>query len=392
MAEISDFSIDLIELIFERLTFFPDMVRCGAVCRSWRSLFVKSPHHVALQFPLLFIPGDGNLLTLNDSKISMLMLEKIHAEENLIVGTFEGWLIMVDRRLDCYVVNPFSQDFKFQLPSFTTIPEITEVKCTESGTIEFIFKGKDLTGADYTLFASEDLYEYYVHKIILSSNPASSSEFMAMSILSDKAELAFCRSGDLKWTFIKSQWSYNDVIYYKDKFYAVTFRGEVVTCDIGPPALVTRLELPYIGWSWGYSNKYLVESDGELLLVVRFVDDKYVEAPYKTTGFSIFKLDTSGPSWSPVNSLGNQILFLGINCSLSVSASDSDFSGCEANHIYFTDDNKDFNHNLPWGGHDLGMFNLEDGTFKLLFQSDTQRIWPPPIWITHVPWLKSAKN
>ena len=52
-------------------------------------------------------------------------------------------------------------------------------------------------------------------------------------------------------------------------------------------------------------------------------------------GFKVFEVDLGGGKWKELKSLGNRALFLGHYSFVSVEA--SDFSGCRANCIYFTD-------------------------------------------------------
>ena len=64
--------------------------------------------------------------------------------------------------------------------------------------------------------------------------------------------------------------------------------------------------------------------------------------------FEIFKLDfVDNDQWVDVKSLGDRVLFLGGNHSMSVST--NDFPECKRNSIYFTDHywermNEDYSH------------------------------------------------
>ncbi|KAL3828317.1 hypothetical protein ACJIZ3_017119 [Penstemon smallii] len=55
----------------------------------------------------------------------------------------------------------------------------------------------------------------------------------------------------------------------------------------------------------------------------------------------------------------------------------------KGNSIYFTDDYWDrMDEDYCYGGHDMGIFSLEDGTIEPLFYSNQQRYEPSPFWIS----------
>ncbi|GMY26943.1 probable F-box protein At4g22060 [Fagus crenata] len=102
---------------------------------------------------------------------------------------------------------------------------------------------------------------------------------------------------------------------------------------------------------------YLVKtSNDDVLFIERFignfvnaqglvVDESYLLSsddtqplfcPYRTKMFFVFKLDFKQKIWEKVESLKDQIVFLGGNQSMSVSS--HDFLECKPNSVYFTDD------------------------------------------------------
>ncbi|KAL3828316.1 hypothetical protein ACJIZ3_017118 [Penstemon smallii] len=55
----------------------------------------------------------------------------------------------------------------------------------------------------------------------------------------------------------------------------------------------------------------------------------------------------------------------------------------KGNSIYFTDDYWDrMDEDYSYGGHDMGIFSLEDGTIEPLLDSNQQRFEPTPFWIS----------
>ena len=101
----------------------------------------------------------------------------------------------------------------------------------------------------------------------------------------------------------------------------------------------------------------------------------------------MYRFDLNGPKWERVMSLGDQMLFLGENASLALSA--TDFPGCKGNCIYHTHNYSESNYDGVPGNNDLGVYNLEDGSIEPLpcypRNSISQLRWPPPIGVTPNP-------
>ncbi|KAL5705087.1 hypothetical protein ACHQM5_023432 [Ranunculus cassubicifolius] len=105
---------------------------------------------------------------------------------------------------------------------------------------------------------------------------------------------------------------------------------------------------------------------------------------YFNVGFDVFKLDRIGNNWNKVATLNGHALFLGLSTSLSVLA--SDFPGCKPHSIYYTDD---YTEAWNWKAtecaehllHDIGMFNIEDGTTEQHYPTESKKRSHDPIWI-----------
>ncbi|XP_058099726.1 uncharacterized protein LOC131244082 [Magnolia sinica] len=249
-----------------------------------------------------------------------------------------------------------------------------------------------------------------------------------MIIFGDRYELAFCKVGDKSWTALEGPCCpIDDTIFYKDQFYVVGEPGGTVAWDVsGPSPMVT--EIAHLG-KWIHTKKYLVELRGDLLLVVRrwhsppdnrYVDDLlpddcnvddlpqpddcYVDdlpqlddcnvydppepddyyvydlPPVTTARFKVFKLDWNTRRWNQVKCIGDYVLFLGGNQSMSLSA--RDFSECKGNHIDFCDDDWEMFVECKAWGNDLGIYNIKRGSFDRFYDKDSQIIMHPPIWVT----------
>ena len=149
--------------------------------------------------------------------------------------------------------------------------------------------------------------------------------------------------------------------------------------------------------SWSVVAKhYLMESLGNLLWVRRFISshvddmanmvyDEEVEFPHRTYGFDVYRLDFARNTWEYTKCVGDQVLFLGINQSLSLPA--REVPGFKANNIYFTDDSRSIHYgSYRYGGYDLGRYDLGRVTTTSDFSHDYEKVLPPHIWV--MPKLK----
>lgn len=229
----------------------------------------------------------------------------------------------------------------------------------------------------------------FIKKVILSSSPANDNDFIAVAILNQTGDLAFCRKGDQSWSIIDDTRSYcEDVVYHEGLIYAVNSNGMVAVTDVnGPsPPTVSTIQTPR---HVSGDLQYLVNSGKELLLITRYLDvesDAEPDVPdiiYRTTGFQVFRLDSDGPRWEKMADLGDRALFLGQNSSLCLPA--SEFPGCKGNCIYFTDDYSESNYDVVLGDHDLGIFNLGNGRIEPLPSYQRRLNSPPPLWVTPNP-------
>ncbi|KAA8523621.1 hypothetical protein F0562_010044 [Nyssa sinensis] len=203
------------------------------------------------------------------------------------------------------------------------------------------------------------------------------------------------QKGDQKWTTLEApRINYSDAIFFRGEFYAADGRGNVLHCELSPNPRATRIAPPPIA-PFFLDEKYLVESAGEFLMVLRSLeweesDDEeeitdsdtntvYRTAHYRTVLFEVFKLDLSKKEWSKVESLGDEALFLGHNQAIAVSTRNS--SRCRANCIYFTDSYWEGYFTNIHGCHDMGVYDLETQSFEQLY--DSSQIWRCPFhWIT----------
>ncbi|KAK9117440.1 hypothetical protein Sjap_016387 [Stephania japonica] len=315
------------------------------------------------------ITGRHAFFSLADNKIYEIVLPE--AKWKRCVGSTDGWLITVDTNLDISMLNPFSR-IQIPLPRHPTFED-------------WYLVGKP---------SQEHVRDRYIHKAFLSSPPTfSSNSCVALAILNEKRSLAFARPGKstIDWTPIQTydMIEFQDAVFYKGRFYAVTRCSQLVVCNLSPVPKVEEIcrgpkSLLLQCWS-----KYIVNLHDTLLLVGRHREDD--NGYYRTVDFKAYVLVPYGnegggegeefrPKWKRVTSLRSLAVFIGGNTSTCVYA--DDIPGCQRNSIYFTDDyvgTKSLYYGGP--GSDMGVYNYEDGTIGEIYPGTSRsRLWPP-IWV-----------
>ncbi|GKV23949.1 hypothetical protein SLEP1_g33619 [Rubroshorea leprosula] len=238
-----------------------------------------------------------------------------------------------------------------------------------------------------------DLGNLYREKVMLLT-VGNVNDFVLLTIhLSGK--LVMFRSAHKKWTIIPDMPSpYDDVILYKGNFYAVDNTGRTVL--VGLDLSVSLVAKPVFGGD----KKFLVESRDELLLVDMYLSiesnsdstglfEEYFEnlscyMNERTVRFKVFRLDEASQKWVGIKNLGDQVLFLGDDCTFSASAKDMHVS--RGNCIIFVDNffylNEEEYGSL--GNHGIGVFDLENDSIGPLvkYPPCSDLFWPPPQWIS----------
>ncbi|MED6218814.1 hypothetical protein PIB30_030136 [Stylosanthes scabra] len=309
------------------------------------------------------------------------------------VGSSNGWIVILDQKGVPILLHP---------PSSTSInlPPLPRAF---------------LQPVSYSYFA-EHLRKSFITKASLMCSSSPSSYILAI-IFGAHYKIAYCKSA----TWVKlpddNKQSYCDIVFRDNYLYALTQCGNVEVWNICVQSpkrlfLVTPTmesyyeeEKPYLGDKFS-RNLYLVASSAEeIYLVRRFIGDFVNEdgvvveegdllssedtqpliCPYKTKYFTVYKLDMGIKKWKKVTSLPDKVLFLGANESVSMDAKAC--LGFEANSIYFSDDRwEEMSMDYMYGGHDWGVFNLQEKCVKSLMQCPN-RMNPPPIWVVPSPGL-----
>ncbi|XP_077224513.1 putative F-box protein At4g22170 [Tasmannia lanceolata] len=323
--------MDIMVLILDQLSL-EDHIRCGAVCMWWRTITRENPHPSSqLPWVLLYEKVENreirSFFSPYDSRVYNLKLPEACGFQ--CRGSSGQWMIMKDWIKGHFLLNPFSRT-KIKLPCKVPL-------------CRFEFKPRDIKKAMVfppPTFSDHKTKENYV-----------------VVVLCRGGGLFSCRMGDERWTSVgKECCEYEDFIFYKGTFYAITVSGELVSSNFGgkrgrwddvvsqlPAELMQLIKWKdHSLWPQPYSI-YLIESCGELLVVLGYC----FPPTYNIKTSHVFKLDWSFPKWVLMESISDSILFLRESCSM----------------LRFRGNCSCLIHKNPLGG-DLRMFYLEKYVIK----------------------------
>ena len=371
--------VPALKLILDELVELVDHIWFGAVCKNWCSVakcYHQSREPGSKVLPMLMIPTKRksrkkrSLYGISSKKVYPFQLPLPYSRR--CCGSTYGWIATVDRRNVITLFNPFKNVAPISLPR--------------------INRGD---------VWDDTFYERNIHKVTLSADPATNpDDYVVATVHNQCCHLAFIKAGQKCWTYIdyvdKGLKCFNDITFYKGLIYAVGRWEGIVSFDLrysndpsGSETIVPNILSPQI-FGGSYSGRaYLVKSlEGELWMVRRFLGfcpgEDYHSS--RTKSFKVYKLEVDAQGGKlldklELKSLGDNILFVGDNDSISVSA--SYFSSClQKDSIYYTDD---FNDELiPYqsGPFDLGFYNVKDGSFgqHYAYNPSFKRM-PPPLWV-----------
>uniref|UniRef100_A0A5B7A288 F-box domain-containing protein n=1 Tax=Davidia involucrata TaxID=16924 RepID=A0A5B7A288_DAVIN len=359
---------DLIATIANRLTVIEDFLAFSGVCRSWRSVFWNRNWTPGPQFPWLMLSENRNETTrsfFSFFKNKRLVSSLPEARGRRCWGSACGWLITIGVDLEIHLLNPITQ-ICIDLPPQST----------------FGNQPPDLVGNDVT----HNWYQtsFINRAFVLKSS--SQDAFMVMAIHGSDNSLAFARPGYDSWATVEisSPYVFRDVTLFEGQIFAICNAGTLVAVEIdgsGPHRAIHIASQPSDHWPW--HKIYLVESLGDLLLLFRCATRSVRDFSMETISFEVYKFDFSTKEWMKLDDLGDRALFVGDNCSMSLST--SQVLNCKSNSIYFTDDNVEW-----WpkceeeqhGRFDMGVYNMADRSIESLHFGDNFPLhYSCPIWV-----------
>ncbi|XP_021279699.1 uncharacterized protein LOC110413256 [Herrania umbratica] len=305
---------DVLRCIADKTHSVQDGIRMGTVCRSWQA----SLKDKEIIFPICLMlaqkeDNDKHCFYKISAEI-FIELELPEIRGRKCWGSPFGWLITCGLDLEIQLFNPLSRA-NLALPPLNTF---THQEHWQNRT-------------------SEDLRNYFIKKLVVSSNPAS-PDCIVFAIYSEFNLLAFAKPGHNKaWTPINAaptlieatrRIRFDDVICFNGSFFAARDNGQLFLCqdlDASHPKAVEFASAPPT-FSLFYT-KYLVDMGGNLCMLSRSVyqygftsDDEegftsdseeeieiYTsdddEEDFFTREFDIFKLNMETRNWERILSL-----------------------------------------------------------------------------------------
>ncbi|CAL0330419.1 unnamed protein product [Lupinus luteus] len=334
-----------------------------------------------LSVPYAILPSlqqkdDDDIPTIHRSIFSLLD-NKRYEHKNMFknlrgawcVGSSYGWIVLLDKYAKPIILNPFSE----------------------------------------TYFVN-NLRKSFVVKAVLNHSPfLDDKNYILAIIYGCYCKLAFCCNSSVWVELSDAKNSYCDIVFKNNYLYALAQDGSIEVWDVcqqnprkimhvKPTMEIDEQEDKEFPRDLFSTQFYMVLSEREILLVKRYIgnfvnedgevvcegdllsdeDTQPLICPYRTKHFSVYVLVNS-TKWEKVTSLQDRVLFVGANESTSMWV--QALPGSEANTIYFSDDRwEEMNMDYSYGGHDWGVFSLQDGSIKLHLPY-TNVIKPPPIWL-----------
>ncbi|XP_073006276.1 F-box/kelch-repeat protein At1g57790-like [Typha latifolia] len=263
-------------------------------------------------------------------------------------GYSDGWMVMVsDKEFSITLLNLFSNE-QFNLPS--------------SLLSRFHYGAK---------FADGSIG--YVTKVVLSSPPTS--EDCIVAVMGQQQTIAFCQPRGDRWFALHANFVVEDIAFYNRKLHVLDYNGMLTAYNLARfphatfAAVLHPKKCPLVrpDDTVVRVKRYLVESNGELLVVSR--DYSGLE---KDISFRVSKLVKD--AWIPVKSLGDRALFIGVVRSVSVKAVGK--SKIQQNCIYFTRKLIDLS-----GPHAIAAYCMEDKSIEPIPIRDQHSLRIEPVWI-----------
>lgn len=376
-----------------------DAVRFRSVCRSWRSSvppFPQTSPPLRLRFPSPFITTSLSVDAFL-SQSTIYRLAPLDHQPNSKVSSSSsprrnGRLVKLEKSElgKMRFLHPLSKR-----PIRCNLEDVSE----EHNEFNLLNLRINELAISYSLKYTDTTCVPGIAKIVVFPNSTAPDvkDCTIIAVFED-GRLGFARSGDEKWTLIDEQnFHYDDVIVYNQQYYTVDRWGTVFWIDSS--MRLVQFSPPLIGLG---HQKHLVECDGELLVIDRFLDKERQfqqpitivddaqhpfaipvrRPPYdslaRAVDFKAHKLDQEWGTWVELKNLRNRSIILGNDCCFSVEA--SEFEGCKGNCIYYTDVNDgEFSKRNT-----IRVFDLEGRRIgNILGYPGRMGIFnPPPIWLS----------
>ncbi|XVF76375.1 hypothetical protein PTKIN_Ptkin13bG0261500 [Pterospermum kingtungense] len=281
MADWSQLPPELLTLIAKCLDTRFTVLRFRSVCSSWRSSFPLKlyplPTKLPLEtiFPFKYCPEVGEIM------IDTMFLVRCPATAACRVVNVREYTHCAKTRLLKPLLDYEARRLVFKIPK--------ELDLTNFQVIEL--------GHQFLVLTPYGSTEIFIDKAAFLWSNTNTNDFMMLTLI-ERQELyvVSCTSG---------------------KFYAIDDGGKTTLVD-------QSLNLSFIGapTDRNYCRKFLVQSGDNLLDVEMLAVSTDSYGSRMVVDFKIFRLNEEEQKWDALESLGDQILFLGVRQSVSVSTSE----------------------------------------------------------------------
>ncbi|KMT13202.1 hypothetical protein BVRB_4g086060 [Beta vulgaris subsp. vulgaris] len=393
MADWSMLPDDVLGEIALRLSCIKEFIYFSAVCHSWHHAhgMVKELWTFEMPWLLLAETTEDNpnhyrklFCPINKRCYQIKLPETFGAR---CWGSSCGWVVTFDLNLEFHLLNPLTKA-RISLPPQPTMPHYD------------VFDGND----------SHWMRQYYVDKahVLIDAERDSDDDWIVIASHGCfDGYIAYVRPGDQAWTpLVNSEINKgdtvraraHDVVQWGSQLLIMFYEGTLGYCDMSalrdsqPAMIMEYLPAPLEileELRLGLYRIYLVESFGDLLMVLRYKEEVHdpndptewdYTVCYRTVGFEVYKLNFGAKTWEEVDDLGDVAIFVGNNSSMSVHASGT--YNCKCNCVYFTDDEWQFwGEPTLFGGHDIGLYDMENSVIEKVYDGDdVHSSFCAPLW------------
>jgi hypothetical protein len=369
---------DLIGLVLLRLPSLVDRARLRAVCRAWRA---GTAAQLPPPLPWLAL-RDGGMVDLDGAPVRSAPILRDGVDVGFLAVDNQAFLVHGDG--GCSLMNPLSGESGLTVP----LPKLGPAVLQALGKSKY--------------YKKSDIHKTTAKAVMSSPLHSSSDPLVAVLIMDGNGvAVSACKQPDDDATTIAisldrpSASRIHDIAFFKGKLCALTqYEGlHVIELD------ASRLSQPksssgfrqciaddlkqqeiyctnpgktsyYESYPEYLVMRYLAESNGRLLMVRRWMiipPNAPLGQREETRRFEVFEADltTTPGQWTKVESLGDQALFLGLQCSKSVLVGQC-ADGVQEDCIYFMHrifDNPSREYSRPCVDPlaDSGVYNMKDG-------------------------------
>ncbi|XVF68058.1 hypothetical protein PTKIN_Ptkin10aG0172600 [Pterospermum kingtungense] len=389
------------DLIFQRLPLV-DRVHASVVCKEWSSILNQTLQPVWMLL-LSGSMGTGEKMSffdLSENRIGELNLPKSLPGATLF-GVSKGWFQLTKGRessLQPFLLDPISGT-KISLPPLSTIPPSTSNSKAASATILNQIEISSKNASELVVAATFDR-----GKILALCKPKHNNKWTIFEGLGDKyhfRSVLFCDG--ILYAFVDTyleedtfQFQTHSVKLDDDNCVVLNLIPIEIFRDIGPSIILEHPIEDVDFFAKNYvANPYMVESNGELLVVVKILDvstleddtsddddDETDDTPllscFRVERFEVFKVEANDTVLhvTRLNNLNDRTLFIDGEDSLSITTAGENFS---KNCIYFLEDG--FGH--CFHGWKPNMISRESGVFH--FDNGRIERWFPSLDLANRP-------